>query len=347
MGITNISFTKCLAYCQVLWLIVACSEKEIEMDNSFQFIAPSNFPAPTYTLENNSVTKKGFLLGKKLFFDPVLSRDNSVSCNNCHQQAIAFADNPLHPVSIGVDNRMGSRNAPSLANLAFFSEFFWDGGVTHLDFVPINAIESHVEMDNKLADAVEKLNKHTIYPGLFKEAFQIDSITSPYLLQALSQFTLLMISANSPYDKFVRNEGHSLSDTELKGMQVFEEKCSSCHAGALFTDFSYRNNGLNSTFVDTGRALITEDTDDVGKFRVPSLRNIALTPPYMHNARFKTLREVLDHYDGQIVDSPTLDPLLQSGGIPLEEFEKDHLIAFLHTLTDLEFISDPKFRNDD
>ncbi|MFH6983446.1 cytochrome-c peroxidase [Marinoscillum luteum] len=340
------------AYSWVLLLILgSCSGESIDPgEEIYKFEKPAHFPEPTYTFENNPVTKEGFELGRRLFFDPILSRDKSVSCNNCHQQSRAFADMPLHGMSIGVDNQAGFRNAPMLANLAFMREFFWDGGVSHLDFVPINAIESDVEMDESLANVVSKLNQDDRYPGLFKEAFGVDEVTSPYLLHALSQFTLLMVSANSRYDQYILGKGE-LSTEELEGMQLFDQKCATCHSGELFTDFSYKNNGLSSSFKDLGRGAITEDEADYGKFRVPSLRNAEITAPYMHNARFSTLEEVLNHYEQGIIGSSTLDPIFMEDGklkgVALTEDEKIKIISFIKTLTDRDLISDPKFQNHD
>ncbi len=333
-----------------LSLFYACQGEEIGdmADQSYTFVKPAHFPEPTYTFDNNPVTREGFLLGKKLFFDPSLSRDKSVSCNNCHIQSTAFSDGPQHPLSIGVDNRIGKRNAPSLANLAFMREFFWDGGVTHLDFTATNAIENELEMDESLANVLKKLNEDEEYPALFREAFGIDTITSPYLLYAFSQFMVMMVSDDSRYDRHLLNKGEVLTADELNGMRLFEEKCSSCHEGILFTDLRFRNNGISSTFNDTGRAGITEYSGDEGKFRVPSLRNVARTAPYMHNARFQTLEQVLAHYAGGVVASPTLDPSLKNGnqlGIPMSEKEQSQIIAFLETLTDQSFIRDPRFMN--
>lgn len=332
-------------------LLTGCMQDKTPIASSddasiYEFVRPENFPEPTYTFSNNPVTKDGFELGKRLFFDPILSRDASVSCNNCHIQATGFADSQQHPLSIGVDNRIGMRNAPPLTNLAFKDEFFWDGGVTHLDFVPINAIESEIEMDETLENLVRKLNAHPEYPALFKQAFDADTVALPFILQALSQFTVMMVSADSKYDKFIRDEGEMLSVNELEGRDVFQAKCASCHSGELFTDQSYRNNGLSDTFPDEGRARITEDVSDIGKFRVPGLRNVDRTAPYMHNAKFWTLREVLDHYDTGIVDSPTLDPMLKQNGqfgIELSENEKDRIIDFLKTLSDFDFVANTKF----
>lgn len=317
-------------------------------EDPYILVAPPHFPDPVYTFDNNPVTKEGFALGRALFYDPLLSRDGSVSCNNCHLQATAFADSQQHPVSVGVDNRTGIRNAPPLMNLAFMKAFFWDGGVTHLDFVPLNAIESHFEMDETLANVVRKLNSSEHYPEMFQKAFGIDTITAPYMLHALSQFLVMMVSASSRYDQYVTGDKQALTAMERAGMEVFRARCSGCHSGELFSDFSYRNNGLSGEFPDPGRKGITESPADIGKFRVPSLRNIAKTAPYMHNAQFASLEEVLDHYESGVIDSETLDPQLRHNeqtGIPLTEAEKIKIIAFLKTLTDQEFITDPKFQN--
>lgn len=335
--------------CYLLALLISCAQDdELTVPvNRYEFKVPENFPPSTYPFDNNPVTKEGFELGKKLFYDPILSKDGSVSCNNCHIQATAFADSPVHPLSVGVDNRLGIRNAPSLTNMAFYPEFFWDGGVTHLDFVPINAIESEFEMDESVENIVKKLNAQAEYRNLFKAAFDIDEVTLPFTLHALSQFTNMMVSSNSRYDKFVRNEeGGSLTALEAEGLSKFREKCGNCHSGELFTDFTYRNNGLDSTFADSGRHRITSLPSDIGKFRVPSLRNVALTAPYMHNARYASLEEVLDHYDHGMVYYKTLDDVFVTQsrlGIELNENDKKAIIAFLHTLTDMNFVQDSLF----
>ncbi len=327
--------------------ILSCTKDDVPIAvDRYAFATPDNFPAATYTFENNPVTKEGFQLGKELFYDPILSRDGSVSCNNCHIQATAFADSRVHPLSVGVDERLGIRNAPSLTNLAFFPEFFWDGGVTHLDFVPINAIEAEFEMDETVENIVRKLNRDEVYKVMFQEAFGIDEITLPFVLHALSQFTALMVSANSKYDKYIRDEGVDLNILEMEGLVLFKEKCAGCHSGELFTDFSYRNNGLDTTFSDKGRNRITELSSDIGKFRVPSLRNVKLSAPYMHNARFATLKEVLDHYSDGVLYYETLDQSLIRNdglGIDLDEKEKEAIIAFLNTLSDEEFVRDTLF----
>lgn len=341
-----------LLLCSILPLFFtgACTpEEHTEPERSpYEFVAPDNFPDPVYTFENNPVTEKGFQLGKRLFFDPILSADNTISCGTCHIQSLAFADVPLHGVSVGINGLTGTRNAPPLANLAFKPEFFWDGGVTHLDFAPLNAIESEFEMGSKIKDVVAKLNAHSEYPELFREAFGTEKVTTPYLLHALSQFMNRMISNQSPYDQYIAGKA-VLSELEIKGMHLFEEHCVSCHDGILFTDFTYRNNGLDTTFADPGRARITTFADDLGKFQVPSLRNVGATAPYMHDARFRTLQEVLDHYSEGVLDGKNLDPALKNGtqlGIPLDHTDKTAIIAFLKSLTDQEFLNDPLFRKE-
>lgn len=336
---------------KLLWLVftififAACEKDAPDLEDKFSFKQPEHFPEATYTFSQNPVTEHGFELGRKLFFDPILSRTEAVSCNNCHLQPLAFADAPHHPVSIGVEDRPGIRNSPSLANLAFFEEFFWDGGVTHLDFVPTNAIESHFEMDETLRNVVLKLNQSSTYPALFKAAFDIDTITSPYLLYALSQFMNMMVSDQSKFDLYITGKT-TMSELELNGYNLFTQKCGTCHSGVLQTDFSYRNNGIDSIFDDLGRGRITEFYLDNGKFRVPSLRNVAKTAPYMHNAKFSSLEAVLDHYSNGILESETLDPSLNIGGnlgISLSSSEKTAIIAFLNTLTDFEFLTDERF----
>lgn len=326
-------------------LLAGCGREEAP-DDPYAFRYPAYFPAPEYTFDNNPVTRQGFELGKRLFFEPLLSRDSSLSCGGCHVQAVAFAD-PMHVLSVGVEGREGKRNAPGLFNLAFYREFFWDGGVTHLDFAPVAAIENPLEFDLAFAEAVRRLNRHPEYPGLFREAFGADSINGALTLHALAQFQVMLVSGNAPYDQYLRGE-RSLSPDESAGLQVFETRCASCHTPPLFTDQSYRNNGLDAEpGEDPGRALISHADVDRGRFRVPSLRNAGATAPYMHDGRLPTLEAVLDHYHSGVQEASNLDPLLRgpdgAPGIPLSATEKAQLLAFLHTLTDREFLSNPLF----
>jgi cytochrome c peroxidase len=315
-------------------------------DTMMELKLPSNFPAPVYDLKQNPVTEKGFLLGKKLFYDGNLSRNGIVSCGFCHQQASAFTQHG-HDVSHGVDDRLGKRNSLALSNALWMKTFFWDGGVTHLEFVPINPLENEKEMDETLDNVLKKLNQSPEYKTMFNEAFQVDEIKSTEFLKALSQFMASLISANSRYDKYVRHEGEILTDEERAGLALFKIKCSTCHATDLFTDGSYRNNGTSNDFrFDKGREEITLRVDDRGKFKVPSLRNVEYSDPYMHDGSLLTLEEVLDHYTSGIKDSPTVDPLLKKEskpGIALTDIEKKQIVAFLKTLTDDAFINDERF----
>ena len=311
------------------------------------FQRPANFPEPVYALDQNRPTTAGVALGKALFYDGMLSRDNSIACAECHNQAYAFTHHQ-HDVSHGIDNRVGTRNSMPLQNLAWEHNFFWDGGVHDLDLVPIAPIENPVEMDEKSTNVVSKLRKSNKYPPLFKAAFGTDEITGPRFLQALSQFMLTMVSGNSRYDKYVRNEpGGTLTDDERAGLTLFRAKCSGCHAGELFTDNNFRNNGLYiQGDGDLGRAHVTELAEDRYKFKVPSLRNVEKTLPYMHDGRFYSLAAVLDHYSDNVQRTENLDPLLQQNGrlgIALSATEKTQLIAFLKTLTDEQFIRDARF----
>jgi len=330
----------------LLLVLVACKK-----DDPAPFVGPtmpSNFPAPVYDMEANPTTAAGVALGKKLFYDNILSRDNTISCASCHISYSAFS-NPGHQTSHGIDNLFGRRNAPAIQNALWKTGFLWDGGVPNLDLVALNAIQSPVEMDESPALVLEKLRKHSEYPALFKKAYGTDDITTATFLQALSQFMGMLVSANSRYDHYIRNEpGGDLSQDEFDGLEIFEQKCATCHSGELFTDQQYRNNGiLNDFSFDRGRNEVSQLPEDIGKFRVPSLRNITATGPYMHHGKFNTLEKVLDHYASGVLDSPTLDPLLRQSdgslGIPLSVPEKTKLLAFLKTLTDEQFLRDERF----
>ena len=312
-----------------------------------KIVIPSNFPSPLYNFKDNPLTKEGFELGRKLFYDGTLSRTGTVSCGSCHQQASAFIQAD-HDLSHGVDDQLGRRNSLPIFNALFKKTFFWDGGVPFLELVPVNPIENPLEMDEKLDNVIKKLNASTKYRELFKNAFGVDVISSKEFLQAFAQFMGAMISANSKYDKYVRNEGVQLSADELDGLNLFKQKCSSCHATDLFTDGSYRNNGITTDFSsDKGREEVTLNPLDRAKFKVPSLRNVEYTAPYMHDGSFETLEQVLEHYNSGVKESATLDSLLkhnnENRGIPLTKVDQKKIIVFLKTLTDKDFLKDTKF----
>ncbi|WP_298136803.1 cytochrome c peroxidase [Flavobacterium sp.] len=331
-------------------VFLSCSNDDAEeyQNIPIDFQVPSNFPPLAYDLANNPLTEKGFELGKKLFYDGRLASDGLVSCSFCHIQEDAFTHHG-HTVSHGVDNNVGNRNTPPIQNLAFQTAFMWDGATTHLDLQPIIPFTSPIEMNGKFSNAITMMKGDATYRKLFKQAFTDGEINSENMLKALGQFMVMVTSSNSKFDKFRRNEvGGSLTSEELDGYEIFNEKCASCHATDIFTDNSYRNNGLpvNPAVNDIGRYRVTELAEDLYKFKVPSLRNIEKTAPYMHDGRFFTLDAVLNHYASGVVNSATLDSSLNNSGvlgIPLTSSEKTKLIAFLKTLTDYDYLSNPKF----
>lgn len=338
----------------ILALVLGCSDSDPDSEQSgyidvpLEFSVPSNFPPLAYNLETNPPTQKGFELGKKLFYDGRLSSDGVISCGFCHEQSSAFTHHG-HTFSQGANGVNGTRNTPSIQNLAFQDAFMYDGASDHLDLQPIIPLTSEIEMDGNLESIVAMLNSDPEYRKLFGAAFPNKPINTENMLKALSQFMVMVTSSNSKFDKYRRNEpGGNLNETELQGYAVFSNKCASCHATDLFTDHSFRNNGLpvNPLINDVGRFRVTELETDRYKFKVPSLRNVEKTAPYMHDGRFGSLEAVLNHYADGIQNSPTLDPILnQNGnlGIALSAVEKTQIIAFLKTLTDYEYLSDSRF----
>lgn len=324
-------------------LVVSIYSCKVEDSNDaiISFNQPASFPSPVYTFQNNELTQSGFELGRKLFYDPILSKDNTISCGSCHQQVVAFAHGE-HKLSHGINGLLGTRNSPALFNIAWQNAFFWDGGSTSIELQPVGPITNPVEMDETITNVISKLRSTSTYPSLFQNAYGKDTITSQLMLRALAQFMAAMVSADSKYDQY-KNGTASFNSEELNGYQIFRQHCESCHKEPLFTDLSYRNNGLDIAFGrDAGRARITLQPQDSGKFKVPSLRNIAVTGPYMHDGRFNSLSLVIDHYRSGIKQSSTLDSQLISG-ISLTAAEKLALLSFLNTLTDYTFINDKRF----
>lgn len=333
----------------ILPLFWSCSDDDDEYQNiPLVFEIPSNFPPLAYDVANNPPTEKGFELGKKLFYDGRLASDGIVSCGFCHIQADAFTHHG-HTFSHGVDDAIGTRNTPSIQNLAYQTTFMYDGAASHLDLQPIIPFTSPVEMNGNFSDAIIMMKADATYQKLFKIAFTDGQINAENILKALGQFMVMVTSSNSRFDKFRRNEtGGILSQQEQAGYILFNQKCASCHATDLFTDNSFRNNGLqvNPAINDIGRYRVTELDQDLHKFKVPSLRNIEKTAPYMHDGRLFTLEAVMEHYNSGVVNSNTLDPLLKTNGklgIPTTEVEKTQIIAFLKTLTDTQYLTDKRF----
>ncbi len=308
------------------------------------FNIPAGWPKPPKDIFiSNRLTEEGFQLGKKLFYDGRLSKDGNFACATCHQQYAAFA-NYDHDFSHGFNNAFTKRNAPPLFNLAWMPLLHWDGAINHLEVQPLGPITSTIEMAEQIDSVLFKLKKDSAYRRMFKAAFGDATINSQRLLKAIAQFTGTIISAGSKYDKVQRGEA-SFTPSEQNGYQLFKTKCSGCHPEPLFTDYSFRNNGLsvNKLLNDSGRMRITRDNKDSLKFKVPSLRNVAISFPYMHDGRFFSLGEVIDHYrTGIVTAQPSLDSLLKKR-IPLTNMEKNNLIFFLHTLTDSTLTHNPRF----
>jgi cytochrome c peroxidase len=303
---------------------------------------PKGWPKPHYDFENNPLTEEGFQLGRRLFYDPILSRDNTISCASCHLQATGFT-HVDHDLSHGIEGKIGTRNSLALMNLAWTKDFMWDGGVNHLDVQPLAPITSAVEMDETLENVVAKLQKQAKYQLLFEKAFGTKKITGQLTLKALSQFLVMLKTSNSKYDKVIRKE-EKFTESEQKGYDLFKTNCASCHQEPLFTSDRFENNGLavDSTLNDFGRIKITTNPNDYLKFKVPTLRNVQFTFPYMHDGRFKTLTEVVKHYNSRVYKSNTLSKDLIKP-MNLSDNDRVDLVAFLKTLSDTEFLFNQRF----
>ncbi|MBL4669832.1 MAG: cytochrome-c peroxidase [Flavobacteriales bacterium] len=302
---------------------------------------------------NNPQTVEGIALGRKLFFDKILSSDGSVSCASCHSPEFAFTD--TSKFSLGVANALGDRHSMPIFNVAWNwdEKFFWDGRANSVETQALGPVVNPREMNNTWINAVASLQNTTTYPPLFNAAFGTTIIDSILVTKAIAQFERTLISANSRFDKFLRSE-ISLTRQELNGFAIFDDPnrgdCAHCHGSAnnpLWTDNKFHNNGLDATFTDLGRAIVTGDPNDNGKFKTPSLRNLAYSAPFMHDGRFATLDEVIDHYSTGVTISPTIDPLMElqaNGGSNLTLSEKIDLKAFLLSLSDPDFINNPDFQ---
>lgn len=309
-----------------------------------KLVVPKGWPEPTTNIfVNNPLTEEGFQLGRQLFYDGNLSKDGNFSCAGCHQQFAAFA-NFDHDLSHGFDNSFTTRNAPGLFNIAWKKELHWDGGVNHIEVQALTPITAQNEMAETLPSILQKLNTDTSYIRLFKNAFSDGKINSQHLLKALAQFTGSIQSYNTKYDKVKRGEA-TFTISEALGYKTFTANCNSCHKEPLFSDNSFRNNGIGSNVKspDFGRMGITGMASDSLKFKVPSLRNCTVTFPYMHDGRMYSLGKVIEHYrTGIDTTQPTLDPLLRKR-LVISDQQKIDLLSFLMTLKDDVMIKDPRY----
>lgn len=325
-------------------LFTACNKNEStpSAPTPLSLTAPAGFPAPNDIFRNNPLTKEGVELGRILFYDGRLAKDGLVSCGSCHQPFAAFATFD-HDFSHGIDNQFTTRNAPGLFNLAWHRELHWDGGINHLEVQPLAPITAANEMGEELSNILKKLNADSRYRSMFRAAFGDPEATSQRMLKALSQFMGIIVSADAKYDR-VKTGKAIFNQAEASGYAIFKVKCGSCHQEPLFTDLSYKNTGmpLHPTIRDLGRMRITGLASDSLKFKVPSLRNVALTAPYGHDGRFYSLSAVIDHYRSGFKSGPTVDPALRAG-LSISNNEKSDLLQFLSTLTDTTFTKDPRF----
>jgi cytochrome c peroxidase len=307
------------------------------------FTVPEYFPLPVYDFSKNPLTENKILLGRTLFYEPMLSKNNTISCESCHSPFSAFTHID-HTLSHGIHDSIGTRNSPALMNLAWQKYFMWDGAVNNLDMQALAPISHPAEMGSTINEVVEKLNASEKYRKLFYNAYGDNAATGEKTLKAISQFMLTLVSANSKYDKVMRKE-LSFTAQEANGYLLFKNNCASCHTEPLFTNGNFENNGLPMDLLlkDIGRMKVTSNKNDSLKFKVPSLRNIEYSYPYMHDGRFKKLSEVLNHYTNGIHQSKTLAPQLKNG-TAFTSNEKVDIINFLLTLSDKDFVFNPKFQ---
>ncbi len=354
--------------CLLLGLLLVSSCRK-DKDNGDLTDIPYDVPEP-YNLDipegfpdlvansDNPLTEPGVQLGRRLFYDPILSADGTMSCSSCHKREKGFADDV--PTSLGIDGIPGTRHAMSLLNVGFFENGLnWDGSIATLEEQAIEPVINPVELHDDWGNVEEKLRNHPDYPERFRAAFGISNkseITKELATKAIAQFEKIIVSGgNSRFDRALRGEIF-FTDSEFNGYDMFfdispdfpDAECGHCHTGPLLTTNDYFNNGLDgvddlNNFEDIGRGAVTDYIFDNGKFRAPSLRNIALTAPYMHDGRFQTLEEVLDHYDSGGHYAENLDPLILNLG--LTEEQKQDIINLLHSFTDTTYLENPDLTN--
>lgn len=333
----------------LLLLAVACHDlppAQPPTPTPFHYESPPNFP-PFFDPEDNPTTLEGIALGRKLFYDPILSGDNTLACADCHRQENAFTD--PRAFSIGIDGLPGKRNSMSLANIAWQHRLFWDGRAHGLEDQALRPIRDVLEMHETLDNAVSEIQSIPEYTEMFWRAFGTTTVDSSLIAKALSQFERTFISFNSRYDRWKLGTD-SLSKSELLGMQLFLDNnkggCAQCHSfGAVFSDFLFRNNGLDSIPTDVGRFAVSGTPSETGAFKTPSMRNVEYTAPYMHDGRFATLEEVLEFYNTGFHVGPYTDAAMTNmvkGRLSAKD--KKDIIAFLKSLSEPEFLTNPAFK---
>jgi cytochrome c peroxidase len=353
---------KQIVFASLCLLFFSCRKDRVGFQATpYDLKIPSHFPDMIIPVDN-PLTKEGVELGRLLFYEKQLSGDNSISCATCHMPEHGFSD--PNKFSVGIDGIAGTRQSMALVNLGWENFFFWDGRKSTLESQILEPVPNPIEMHQSWKDAVQKLNADIKYRNRFFKAFNEEGIDSIKVAKAIAQFLRTLISAESKYDVMYKYENNialttseqailqTIDNEEWAGYDLFKSlngaDCFHCHNGPLMQVKKFSNNGLDATFSDIGRGAITGNSNDYGKFKVPTLRNIALTAPYMHDGRFSSLDEVIEHYSSGINQSTTIDPLIEfasQGGVQLDSQEKYLLKKFLLTLTDYNFINNPKFKD--
>lgn len=325
-----------------LFVLLGCNKSEWRPeDRTYNAEVPVGFP-PLSIPDDNALTDFRVLLGKQLFFDTRISGDGTVSCGSCHKPEFAFADNQA--VSPGVEGRIGFRNAPSLANVGYQEKLFMDGGVPTLELQVLAPFDNHAEMDLSITKAIEMMRNDEHINALAQFAYgrEMDAFV---FTRSIAAFERTLLSGNSPYDRFLRGDSSALSPDAIAGMELFfgqRMACGSCHTGFLLTDQSYSNIGLYEEYADVGLQRVTTLPSDNGKFKVPSLRNVALTAPYMHDGSRMLLQQVIEHYNSGGKNHPVKDERIRPLLMSMEE--KMQLLAFLEGLTDIGFTENQAFQ---
>ena len=364
---SRISFFFLLAFVFILY--PSCVDDDIESGDlssipynpqDYELIRPEGFPSMLIP-SNNALTKEGVDLGRHLFYDKILSADLSMSCASCHFPEMTFSDGKK--LSTGIDGLEGKRSAMSLINIGYVEHgLFWDGRVISLEEQALLPVEDELELHDTWDNVIVKLKAHPDYPTKFRKAFGIDDtseISKELAAKALAQFERTLISYNSQFDKVFIKEADDATASEQRGHDMFFDKaaqgsglpdaeCSHCHNKPLMTSDAFFNNGIDSVnslldFEDLGHGAVTGEALDNGKFRAPTLRNIALTAPYMHDGRFQTLEEVMEHYSDHIHITSNSD--VNARRLNLDASQKQDIINFLHMLTDTVFINNPEFQS--
>ena len=343
----------------LIGLFSSCkSDDPSEEKNNFEFTTPllfgDNFTIPS----DNPMSEAGIELGRKLFYETLISKDSSISCSSCHKQEFCFSDGGKK-FSTGTERTEGDMHSMTIVNTLWQNEFFWDGRAISLEDQALKPISNPIEMNLSINDAVKRLQAHKTYPALFEEVFGSNTIDSTMIARALAQFERTLISGESKFDKYKRGEAE-FTEQEKRGEELFFThpdplysvrggNCGDCHSGFLTQANTFSNNGLDES-PEIGRMAVTKNQNDIGKFKIPSLRNIEHSAPYMHDGRFATLEEVLEHYNEHIQSSSTLDPLIiessnsiNSKQLDLTEKEREDIVVFLKTLTDNQFLNNEKF----